>query len=45
MQSLRIIRGEFGIDVYIDHGEWQGYLATAQALAMGVSTISGPIWW
>jgi len=42
MQSLRIIRGEFGIDVYIDHGEWQGYLATAQALAMGVSTISGP---
>jgi len=42
MQSLRIIRGEFGIDVYIDHGEWQGYLATEQALAMGVATISGP---
>ena len=42
MQTLRIVRAEFGIDVYIDHGEWQGYLATAQALAMGVSTISGP---
>jgi hypothetical protein len=42
MQTLRIIRGEFGIDVYIDHGEWQGYLATEQALAMGVATISGP---
>ncbi|MBK7643800.1 MAG: amidohydrolase family protein [Planctomycetes bacterium] len=42
MQSLRIIRGEFGIDVYIDHGEWKGYLATEQALALGVATISGP---
>jgi len=42
MQTLRIIRGEFGIDVYIDHGEWQGYFATEQAVAMGVATISGP---
>jgi imidazolonepropionase-like amidohydrolase len=42
MQSLRIIRGEFGIDVYIDHGEWKGYLATEQALAMGVPAIVGP---
>ena len=42
MQTLRIVRGEFGVDVYIDHGEWQGYFATEQALALGVSTISGP---
>ncbi len=42
MQTLRIIRAEFGIDVYIDHGEWQGYFATEQALALGVATISGP---
>jgi hypothetical protein len=42
MQTLRIIRGEFGIDVYIDHGEWKGYLATEQALAMGVAAICGP---
>ncbi len=42
MQTLRIVRAEFGIDVYIDHGEWQGYFATEQALALGVATISGP---
>ena len=42
MQTLRIVRGEFGIDVYIDHGEWKGYLATEQALAMGVAAICGP---
>lgn len=42
LQTLRIVRGEFGVDVYIDHGEWQGYFATEQALSMGVSTISGP---
>ena len=42
MQSLRIIRQEFGIDVYIDHGEWKGYLATEQALALGVAAICGP---
>jgi len=42
MQSLRIIRAEFGIDLYIDHGEWKGYLATEQALELGVAAIVGP---
>ncbi len=41
-QTLRIIRSEFGIDVYIDHGEWKGYLATQQALELGVAAICGP---
>lgn len=42
MQTIRIIRGEFGIDVYIDHGEFLGYLATEQAIQAGVSAICGP---
>lgn len=42
MQTIRIIRGEFGVDVYIDHGEFLGYLATEQAIAAGVSAICGP---
>jgi Amidohydrolase family len=42
MQTLRIIRQEFGIDVYIDHGEWKGYLATEQAMQLGVAAICGP---
>ncbi|MBI5363337.1 MAG: amidohydrolase family protein [Planctomycetes bacterium] len=40
--TLEIVRKEFGIDVYIDHGEWKGYLATPQALELGVSAICGP---
>ncbi|MFO1009395.1 MAG: amidohydrolase family protein [Planctomycetota bacterium] len=40
--TLQIIRREFGIDVYIDHGEWKGYLATPEALELGVPAICGP---
>lgn len=40
--TLQIVRREFGIDVYIDHGEWKGYLATPEALELGVSAICGP---
>ncbi|MBK7877885.1 MAG: amidohydrolase family protein [Planctomycetes bacterium] len=40
--TLQIIRREFGIDVYIDHGEWKGYLATEEALELGVAAICGP---
>jgi imidazolonepropionase-like amidohydrolase len=40
--TLEIVRREFGIDVYIDHGEWKGYLATPQALELGVAAICGP---
>lgn len=42
MQTIRIIRNEFQVDVYIDHGEFLGYLATEQAIQSGVSAICGP---
>jgi imidazolonepropionase-like amidohydrolase len=40
--TLDIIRVEFGIDVYIDHGEWKGWLATERAVELGVPAICGP---
>ncbi len=42
LYTLEIVRREAGIDVYIDHGEWKGYLATEQANELGVSAICGP---
>ncbi len=42
MMTLLMIRKEFGIDVYIDHGEWGGYLYAELAKELGVSGIIGP---
>jgi len=42
LYTLEIIRREAGVDVYIDHGEWKGYLATPLALELGVNAIVGP---
>jgi imidazolonepropionase-like amidohydrolase len=42
MMTIVMIRGEFGLDVYIDHGEFGGYLYAGLAKAMGVPAILGP---
>lgn len=40
--TISMIRGEFGLDVYIDHGEFGGYLYADYAKKMGVPAILGP---
>lgn len=40
--TLSIIREEMGLDVYIDHGSFDGYLAAERAEALGVPAILGP---
>ena len=40
--TIRILRQEFGLDVYIDHGEWGGWLAAPEAERLGVPAIVGP---
>lgn len=42
MTTITMLKGELGLDVYIDHGEWMGYLATPMALRLGVNAICGP---
>ncbi len=42
LTTMTMLKGEAGIDVYIDHGEWQGYRAAPVALRLGVSAICGP---
>lgn len=42
MMTIVMIRGEFGLDVYIDHGEFGGYKYAALAQKMGVPAILGP---
>lgn len=42
LTTMTMLKGEFGLDVYIDHGEWTGYLATPVALRLGVNAICGP---
>jgi imidazolonepropionase-like amidohydrolase len=42
MMTLLMIRGEFGLDVYIDHGEFGGHRMAALAEQMGVPAILGP---
>jgi imidazolonepropionase-like amidohydrolase len=42
MMTIVMIRGEFGLDVYIDHGEFGGYLYAGLAKKMGVPAILGP---
>ncbi|MCC7169687.1 MAG: amidohydrolase family protein [Planctomycetes bacterium] len=42
LSTISLMRGEFGLDVYIDHGEWAGYVAAPLAVKMGVPAIVGP---
>jgi imidazolonepropionase-like amidohydrolase len=40
--TITMVRQELGLDVYIDHGEFAGMRAAAQAQALGVPAIVGP---
>jgi imidazolonepropionase-like amidohydrolase len=40
--TLTMVRQEFGLDVYIDHGEFAGMRSAKQAQDLGVSAIVGP---
>lgn len=40
--TIRILKQEFELDVFIDHGEWGGYLAAPEAERLGVAAIVGP---
>jgi imidazolonepropionase-like amidohydrolase len=42
MMTIVMIKGEFDADVYIDHGEFGGYLYAPLAKKMGVAAILGP---
>ena len=42
LTTLTMLRGEFGFDCYIDHGEMAGYRAAGVALELGVQAIIGP---
>jgi imidazolonepropionase-like amidohydrolase len=40
--TIRILKQEFGLDLFIDHGEWGGFLATPEAERLGIAAIVGP---
>ncbi len=42
MNTIRILKVEFGIDVYIDHGEWGAFRLAPIAQELGVAAICGP---
>jgi len=42
LMTLTMVRQEFGLDVYIDHGEFAGMRAAALAQEIGVPAILGP---
>jgi len=42
LMTITMIRREFGLDVYIDHGEMGGYKAGKLAQELGVPAIVGP---
>ncbi|TDJ72255.1 MAG: hypothetical protein E2O39_07080 [Planctomycetota bacterium] len=42
LMTLTMVREEFGLDVYIDHGTFDGYRAAAHAERIGVPAILGP---
>lgn len=42
LSTITMLKGEFGLDVFIDHGEFAGYLAAPLAAKMGVGAIVGP---
>ncbi len=41
-ETIEMIKKEFDIDVYIDHGEWKGYLTAPDDEKLGVNGIIGP---
>ena len=42
LMTITMIREEFGLDVYIDHGSFDGYKAAGRAQEKGVPAILGP---
>lgn len=42
LMTVNMVRREFGLDVYIDHGTFGGYKAAGEAQAAGVPAILGP---
>ena len=40
--SIMLLKGELGLDVYIDHGEWGAFRLASIAQEMGVAAICGP---
>ena len=42
LMTITMIKEELGIDVYIDHGEFQGFRAAEKAQKAGVPAILGP---
>jgi imidazolonepropionase-like amidohydrolase len=42
LRTLTMVRQEFGLDVYIDHGEFDGMRTAAFAQEIGVQAIVGP---
>jgi imidazolonepropionase-like amidohydrolase len=42
MNTIRILREELGLEVYIDHGEWGAHRLAPYAQAAGVAAICGP---
>ncbi len=42
LNTIRILKVEMGLDVYIDHGEWGGYVLSEYAEQNGVAAIVGP---
>ena len=42
LKTLTMLKGEFGLDCYIDHGEMAGHRAAGVAKDLGVNAIIGP---
>ncbi len=42
LTTITMLRGEFGTNVFIDHGEFHGFMAAELAQEMGVPAILGP---
>ncbi len=40
--TIRILKKEFGLDPFVDHGEWEGYLNTPELKALGMPVAAGP---
>lgn len=42
LTSITMLRGEFGLDIFIDHGTFDGYRTAPLAQEVGVAAIIGP---
>jgi len=42
LATITLLKGEMGIDVFIDHGEFHGFMTAELAQKMGVNAILGP---